>query len=191
MTRDKTAAPRQLRAEIHHCLKLTDPKVMLQYFLHTQTQQDWAHNKCVSEFNSLTKQLRETLLESLQDSWILTAITAPASVEDILQIPEVLFSFIRKHLLKNLVLLSTNKISSTESKTSGLCYCVVQRTVDFLLTRSENLDLKTEDEQVEPNTGALFAFRNNMGFIKKNKKWKFCCYFPAANKEKEWKMTLF
>lgn len=167
MTTDKTTAPKESRAEIHRCLKLTDPKVMLQYFLHTQTQQGWAQDKCVSKFNSLTEQFAGTVLESLQDSWILTVITAPASVEDTLQIPEDLFSFIRKHLLTALILLPTNKISSVESNTSGLCYCAVQHTLNFLLTRSENLDLKTEDEQVKPNTAGWFAIRNNVGFMKK------------------------
>lgn len=63
-------------------------------------------------------------------------------MEDMLQIPEV--SFIREHPLTDIILLSTNKISSTESNRSGLCYCAAQHSVNFLLTMSENLDLKID-----------------------------------------------
>lgn len=67
--------------------------------------------------------------------------------------------------------LTKNKISSTESNTSGLCYYAVQHKVNFLLTRLENFDLTTKDEQVKLHTGGWFAFRNNVCFIKKKKKW--------------------
>lgn len=52
---------------------------MLQYFLHTGTQQARAQDQHVAKFNSLTEQFVETVLESLQDSWSLTAITAQTS----------------------------------------------------------------------------------------------------------------
>lgn len=127
MTRDKPTAPKESRAEIHHCLKLTDPKGTLQYFLHTQTQQGWAQDKCVSKFNLLTEQLRQTVSENLRDSWIPTATTDPVSVDDTLRISEVLF--IRKDLLR------TSDWSSTESNTSGLCYCAVQHWIFFWQVR--------------------------------------------------------
>lgn len=68
MTRDKATAPKELEAEIHHCLKLSDPKSSVTGFSAHPNTTGLRQGKCVSKFNLLTEQLRERVLESLQDS---------------------------------------------------------------------------------------------------------------------------
>lgn len=97
----------------------------------------------------------QAVSERLQDSRIPAATADPVWVDDILQIPEVLFG--GKDLLK------TADTSSAESNSSGLCYGAVQHWIFF--NRLGNLDLKTEDEQEKAKTGWCFAFINNVGFM--------------------------
>lgn len=92
--------------------------------------------------------------ESLQDSWIPAATTEPVSVDDILQIPEVLFT--GKDLLR------TTDSSSAESNTSGLLLC--STTLNFLLTGWGTLISKKKMDKKNPMQ-VSFAFINNVRFM--------------------------